>query len=52
MSNIGHDSLNTRRTLRVDGNDYDYFSLEAVEAEGLGDVKHLPISLKVLLENL
>ena len=52
MSNIGHDSLNTRRTLRVDGKDYDYFSLEAVEAEGLGDVKHLPISLKVLLENL
>ena len=50
MSNIGHDSLNTRRTLSVGGKEYDYYSLDAAQAAGLGDVKHLPVSMKVLLE--
>ncbi|HYD29930.1 MAG TPA: aconitate hydratase AcnA [Azospirillaceae bacterium] len=48
----GHDSLNTRRTLEVDGKRYDYFSLKAASEAGLGDIAHLPYSLKVLLENL
>jgi len=48
----GQDSLKTRRTLTVDGKEYDYFSLEAASAAGLGDVSRLPFSLKVLLENL
>ena len=53
MSVTGHDSLKTRRTLRVDGKEYDYFSLEAAaKAAGLGDITHLPFSMKVLLENL
>ena len=47
----GHDTLNARRTLSVDGKDYDYFSLEAATA-AIGDVSRLPFSLKVLLENL
>jgi aconitate hydratase len=51
VSITGKDSLKTRRTLTVDGKDYDYFSLEAAEAQ-IGDVKRLPFSLKVLLENL
>ncbi|MBI2584486.1 MAG: aconitate hydratase, partial [Rhodospirillales bacterium] len=51
MSVTGHDTLKTRRTLKVAGKDYDYFSLQAAEA-GLGDVSRLPGSLKVLLENL
>ena len=38
-------------TLTVDGKSYDYFSLEAAQAQ-LGDVARLPFSLKVLLENL
>ena len=46
------DTLKTRRTLSVDGKDYDYYSLEAAEAAGLGDLSRLPFSLKVLLENL
>ncbi|MBT4487792.1 MAG: aconitate hydratase AcnA, partial [Rhodospirillaceae bacterium] len=52
MTSIGNDSLNTRRTLSVDGKDYDYFSLPAASEGGLGDLSRLPYSLKVLLENL
>jgi aconitate hydratase len=52
MTDAGHDSLKTRRTLTVDGKDYDYFSLDAAAAAGLGDISRLPYSLKVLLENL
>ncbi|MGH7106891.1 MAG: aconitase family protein, partial [Acetobacteraceae bacterium] len=51
MTKIGQDSLKTRRTLTVDGNDYQYFSLDAAEAS-LGDLKRLPVTLKVLLENV
>lgn len=51
MSVFGHDSLNTRRTLKVGNREYDYFSLEAAELV-LGDISRLPFSLKVLLENL
>ena len=51
MTATGHDTLGTRKTLNVDGQDYDYFSLKAAEAE-LGDLSQLPYSLKVLLENL
>ncbi len=46
------DSLKTRRTLTCAGKTYDYFSLEAAAAAGLGDIARLPYSLKVLLENL
>ncbi|MBI1205933.1 MAG: aconitate hydratase AcnA [Azospirillum sp.] len=48
----GHDCLKTRRTLTVGAKSYDYFSLKAAEAGGLGDLSRLPFSLKVLLENL
>jgi len=47
----GHDTLATRRTLTVGDKKYDYFSLPAA-AEKIGDVTRLPLSLKVLLENL
>jgi len=47
----GHDTLKTRRTLKVDGREYDYFSLKEAERQ-LGDISRLPFSLKVLLENL
>ncbi|PPR26580.1 MAG: Aconitate hydratase A [Alphaproteobacteria bacterium MarineAlpha10_Bin1] len=52
MIALGQDSLNTRRTLKVGGRSYDYYSLEAAERAGLGDISRLPYSLKVLLENL
>ncbi|MFB4392933.1 MULTISPECIES: aconitate hydratase AcnA [unclassified Pseudomonas] len=45
------DSLKTLKTLEVAGHTYHYFSL--AEAAGpLGDLQRLPMSLKVLLENL
>ena len=52
MPVTGHDQMKTRRTLKVGSKSYDYFSLEAAEKAGLGDVSRLPFSLKVLLENL
>lgn len=46
------DSFNTRRTLHVNGKNYDYYSLPVAEEAGLKDLSHLPVSLKILLENL
>jgi len=46
------DSFKTRRTLKVGNKSYDYYSLKAAEAAGVGDVQNLPFSLKVLMENL
>jgi aconitate hydratase len=46
------DSFNTRRDLRVGDKTYAYYSLAAAEEAGLAGASHLPISLKVLLENL
>jgi aconitate hydratase len=51
VSITGKDTLKTRRTLTVDGAEYDYFSIEAAQAD-IGDVARLPFSMKVLLENL
>ncbi|MFO1154997.1 MAG: aconitate hydratase AcnA [Rhodospirillales bacterium] len=52
MGQHGQDSLNVRRTMTVGGHSYDYFSLAAASAAGLGALDRLPCSLKVLLENL
>ncbi len=52
MKAIGHDSLNTTRTLTAGGREYRYFSLpEAYKALG-EDASRLPVSLKILLENV
>jgi len=45
-------SFNTLSQLSVNGTEYDYFSLPALEKSGFTDVAQLPYSLKVLLENL
>jgi aconitate hydratase len=45
-------SFNARQTLEVDGKSYTYFSLPDAAEGGLGDVSRLPVSLKILLENL
>src|ERR1700734_576125 len=50
MSSI--DSLKTRRELTAGGKTYHYYSLRAAEDAGLTGVSRLPVSLKVLLENL
>ncbi|MBB3172486.1 aconitate hydratase [Endobacter medicaginis] len=51
MKSVGHDSLKTRKTLDVDGKTYHYFSIPEAAAT-IGDVSRLPVSLKVLLENV
>ena len=48
----GQDSLKTRRTLKASGKSYDYYSLEAMADAGFPEIRKLPHSLKVLLENL
>ena len=45
-------SFDARRTLRVGAKSYVYYDLKAAAANGLGDISRLPVSLKVLLENL
>ncbi|HCN45349.1 MAG TPA: aconitate hydratase, partial [Pseudomonas sp.] len=45
------DSLKTLKTLAVSGREYHYYSLPDA-AKSLGDLGRLPMSLKVLLENL
>jgi aconitate hydratase len=45
------DSLKTRRTLSVGDKSFDYFSLKEAE-KTLGDLSLLPLSLRILLENL
>ncbi len=52
MTVFGDDSLGVRRTLIVNGRNYDYFSLKAAEEKGVGHLSQLPFSLKVLIENL
>ena len=46
------DSLNTRRELTVGDKTYVYYSLRAAEEAGLSGISRLPVSMKVLLENL
>jgi aconitate hydratase len=46
------DTLQIRRTLKVNQREYDYFSLNAAEVAGLKHLSRLPFSLKILLENL
>ncbi|MCB1487509.1 MAG: aconitate hydratase, partial [Bauldia sp.] len=52
MSNPSSDSFKSRATLTVGATEYEYFSLEQAEKNGLQGISRLPFSLKVLLENL
>lgn len=45
------DSFSCCRTLSVQGESFDIYSLEALQ-KSVGDLSHLPFSLKILLENL
>ena len=52
MKMIGQDSLKTRRTLTAAGREYDYYSVPEA-ATALGEpTSRLPVSLKILLENV
>ncbi len=49
---VGTDTANTRRDLKVGAQTVSYYSIAAAEAAGLGDFSRLPTSLKVVLENM
>ena len=46
------DSFGTRKALKVGGESYDIFRLDLLEKAGFKNISRLPVSLKVLLENL
>src|SRR6202048_419818 len=46
------DSFKSRKTLKVGGKTYVYYSLPTAEKNGLKGISKLPYSMKVLLENL
>ena len=46
------DSFKSRRELQVGSKTYVYYDLKAAEENGLAGVSNLPMSLKVILENL
>ena len=46
------DSFGTRKTLTIGDQSYDIFRLDLLEKAGFKNVSRLPVSLKVLLENL
>ena len=49
---MSKDSFNCQRTLTAAGRDYDYYSLPEATTAGAGAIARLPMSLKILLENL
>lgn len=44
------DQFSTARSLEVGGKTYRYYSLKALEEQGLGSISKLPFSIRVLLE--
>jgi aconitate hydratase len=46
------DSFKSRKTLKVGSRSYVYYSLPAAEKNGLKGISRLPVSMKILLENL
>ncbi|MDA8746734.1 aconitate hydratase AcnA [Litoreibacter sp.] len=49
---VGHDTSNTRKSLKVGDKSYAFYSIKAAEEAGLGDFSNLPAALKVVLENM
>jgi aconitate hydratase len=45
-----NDQYKARKSLSVGGKNYVYYSLQALEEQGLGNISQLPFSIKVLLE--
>ncbi|SFJ47564.1 aconitate hydratase AcnA [Thermoflavimicrobium dichotomicum] len=47
---MAQDLYQVRTKLNVNGKEYTYYSLKALEEKGLGNISRLPFSIKVLLE--
>ena len=49
---MSHNTFGTASTLRVAGADYRFFSLAALEKKGMANISRMPVSHRILLENL
>ncbi|MGA3008131.1 MAG: aconitase family protein, partial [Opitutaceae bacterium] len=49
---MSHNTFGAASTLRVAGSDYRIFSLTALEKKGIANISRMPISHRILLENL
>ena len=48
-----HNLFNTRQTFKTgNGNDGTFYSLPQLEAEGLGEISRLPVSIRIVLESV
>ena len=45
-------TFNSLKKIKINGAEYNYYSLKEAEKNGLEDISRLPKSIKVLLENL
>ena len=52
MSTAQVDQFNARGTFNVDGQDIGIFRLSTLQDAGIGDIQHLPYSIRVLLESV
>ncbi len=48
---MSSNSFNSRSTLKVGNKEYEIYRLDALDQQGIS-TKHLPYSLRILLENL
>lgn len=49
---MSRDSFRTKKTFSIGNHSFTFFSLRQLEKAGVGSIVRLPISLKILLENL
>ncbi len=52
MSHKSHDSFHCKDHIQVGSKKFHYYSLKKAAENGLGKIDHLPMTLKILLENL
>ncbi|MFB4475887.1 aconitase family protein, partial [Oceanobacillus caeni] len=49
---MGKDNFNSKKQFNLNGKKYNYYDLKALEEAGLGSIKRLPFSIRVLLESV
>lgn len=52
ISIMGNDAFKAKKQFDVNGKKYNYYHLKTLEEQGLGKIKRLPFSVRVLLESV
>jgi len=52
MTNSNPTQLETRKQLHVNGKEYSFYSIRALQEHGFKNIEQLPFSIRILLENL